>query len=513
MAGRVVRYLRIATLWGAPLLFIGYLFVYPLTRILAESLTGEGFAQLVDRERFRNAALFTLWQALVSTVLTLIASLPLTWALSRFNFRGKQLVRALVTIPFVLPTVVVGASFHDLLPQGVLAILAAHVFYNVAVVVRTVGGVWGRIDPRVEDAAATLGASPGRVFRTVTLPLLRPALASAAAIVFLFCFASFGTVLILGGGRIRTIEVEIYQQAVSFLNLPVAGALAVLQLIFVVAALLVANRLQRRIGFDLAAEVSLPPPGPRHRVSVGATVFATLGLLAVPLVSLVGRSIERRGWAGLTGNAASALSPVQAIGNSLLYAAIATVIATGVGLAAARIIERRGGGWLDTAFMLPLGVSAVTVGFGFLLALDQPIDLRGSFILVPLAHALVATPFVVRAALPLLRSIKPELREAARVLGASPSQVWKEIDFPIIARALAVGAGLAAVVSLGEFGATSFVARPASITVPTLIFRLLGRPGTASYGTAMALAVVLAAMTALLVLLIDRLRGSEAGTF
>ncbi|HEX2421021.1 MAG TPA: iron ABC transporter permease, partial [Acidimicrobiia bacterium] len=443
----------------------------------------------------------------------LIVSFPLTWALSRFNFRGKQLVRALVTIPFVLPAVVVGASFLELMPRGVVAILAAHVFYNVAVVVRTVGGVWSRIDPRVEDAAATLGASPRKVFRSVTLPLLRPAIASAAAIVFLFCFASFGTVLILGGGRIRTIEVEIYQQAVTFLNLPVAGALAVLQLFFVVAALLIANRLQRRIGIDLAAEVALPSPGPRHRLAVGTAVTVTLGILILPLFSLVVASFRRGGWRGLAGNDVSAVNPGQAILNSLLYATIATAIAVVIGLAAARIIDRRGGGWLDTALMLPLGVSAVTIGFGFLLALDQPFDLRGSFILVPLAHALVATPFVVRAALPLLRSIKPDLREAARVLGASPSKVWREVDFPIIARALAVGAGLAAVVSLGEFGATSFVARPASVTVPTLIFRLLGRPGTVSYGTAMALAVILAAMTALLVLLVDRLRGNEAGTF
>ncbi|HJQ94737.1 MAG TPA: iron ABC transporter permease [Acidimicrobiia bacterium] len=513
MAGRVVRNLRIAILWGVPLLFIGYLFVYPLLRILIESLTGEGFVQLVTRGRFLSSAWFTLWQAVVSTILTLIFSFPLTWALSRFNFRGKQLARALVTIPFVLPAVVVGASFLDLMPQGIMAILAAHVFYNVAVVVRTVGGVWSRIDPRVEDAAATLGASPGKVFRSVTLPLLRPAIASAAAIVFLFCFASFGTVLILGGGRIRTIEVEIYQQAVTFLNLPVAGALAVLQLLFVVASLLIANRLQRRIGIDLSAEVALPTPGPRHRFAVAAAVIVTLGLLSLPLVSLAVASLRRGGWRGLAGSQASAINPGQAIVNSLLYAVIATVIAAAIGLAAARVIDRRGGGWLDTALMLPLGVSAVTIGFGFLLALDQPFDLRGSFILVPLAHALVATPFVVRAALPLLRSIKPDLREAARVLGASPSRVWKEVDFPIISRALAVGAGLAAVVSLGEFGATSFVARPASVTVPTLIFRLLGRPGTVSYGTAMALAVILAAMTALLVLLVDRLRGNEAGTF
>ena len=146
--------------------------------------------------------------------------------------------------------------------------------------------------------------------------------------------------------------------------------------------------------------------------------------------------------------------------------------------------------------MLPLGTSAVTIGFGFLLALDRPIDLRGTVALVPLAHALVAIPFVVRVTLPLLRSIKRELREAAAVLGASPARVWREIDLPIVARALAVGAGFAAVVSLGEFGATSFVVRPASMTVPALIFRYLGRPGSSSFATAMALAVVLAVITA-----------------
>ena len=182
-----------------------------------------------------------------------------------------------------------------------------------------------------------------------------------------------------------------------------------------------------------------------------------------------------------------------------------------MGLLAARAITTRGGAWFDTVLMLPLGVSAVTIGLGFLIALDRPIDLRGSFVLVPLAHALVALPFVVRAALPLLRSIRPELREAARVLGASPARVWREIDLPIIRRALLVGAGFAAAVSLGEFGATSFVARPASTTIPTLIFRLLGRPGTASYGTALALAVVLAMITAALILLIERFRvGGES---
>jgi thiamine transport system permease protein len=507
-----------ALVLGLPVLFLGYFFLYPLTRILWLSLSSAGWTEAFTRPRFIEAAWFTLWQATLSTLLTVVAALPLTWVVSRFDFPGKALVRALVTIPFVLPTVVVGAAFLSVFDAGIGALIAAHVFYNIAVVVRTVGGVWSRIDPTVEEAAAVLGASPFGRFRMVVLPLIRPALASASAIVFLFCFTSFGTVLVLGQGRLRTLEVEIYQQAVNFLDLPVAAALSLIQLATVAAMLVVSARTQRRASaLTLASEARLPAPRPgSQRTAVWATLTVSLGLLAVPLIGLVGASLAGRGvgWRSLLTDTPSAVDPLPAIGNSLGYALIASIIAVVVGgLAASWLSNRGAGGWFDLLLMLPLGTSAVTIGFGFLLALDRPIDLRGTAALVPLAHALVATPFVVRATLPLLRSIKRELREAAAVLGASPARVWREIDLPIVARALAVGAGFAAVVSLGEFGATSFVVRPASITVPALIFRYLGRPGSASFATAMALAVVLAVMTALIVLLIDRVRGAETGMF
>jgi thiamine transport system permease protein len=459
-----------------------------------------------------QTAWFTLGQSLASTALTLIVALPLTWALSRFNFPGRSLVRALVTIPFVLPTVVVGAAFLSLMPRGFWAILAAHVFFNVAVVTRTVGGVWSRIDHRLEEAARVLGASRFRAWKSISLPLLRPALTSAAAIVFLFCFASFGTVLILGGQRYRTIEVEIYQQAVNFGNLEGAAALAVVQLLFVVVTLWLSSRWQRQVAVDLNSETALSRPRGKERFAVATIVGASLVLLMIPLGALVARS-----WGGWDFAApGQSLSPAIAIRNSLLFSLAATVIATTLGVLAARTLAARKGKvtrWFDLGLMLPLGTSAVTVGFGFLLALDQPVDLRGTATLVPLAHALVALPFVVRATLPVLGSIRPQLREAAAVLGASPSRVWREVDLPIVFRALAVGAGLAAVVSLGEFGATAFVARPNSVTVPTLIFRLLGRPGTTLYAQAMALSVVLAALTAAIVLLIDRVRGEKAGWF
>jgi thiamine transport system permease protein len=504
--------------FGVPALFLGYFFLYPLARIMALSLGEGGWVATFTRPRFIEAAWFTLWQAALSTVLTVLAALPLTWVVSRFNFPAKPLIKAVVTIPFVLPTVVVGAAFLTVFEPGLGALIAAHVFYNVAVVVRTVGGVWSRIDPTVEEAAAVLGAGPVRRFRTIVLPLIGPSLASAAAIVFLFCFTSFGTALVLGQGRLHTLEVEIYQQAVNFLDLPVAAALSLIQLATVMLMLAVSARAQRRATtLTLASEARLhrPRPGVERR-TVLAVLIASIGLLSIPIIGLIGSSFQGSGvgWRSLVTDTPSAVDPLPAIGNSLKYALVASLIAGAIGgLAATWLSSRRRGTWFDLLLMLPLGTSAVTIGFGFLLALDRPFDLRGTAVLVPLAHALVAIPFVVRVTLPLLRSIKRDLREAAAVLGASPGRVWREIDLPIVARALGVGIGFAAVVSLGEFGATSFVVRPASITVPALIFRYLGRPGSSAFATAMALAVVLAAMTTIIVLAVDRVRGAETGMF
>ena len=112
-----------------------------------------------------------------------------------------------------------------------------------------------------------------------------------------------------------------------------------------------------------------------------------------------------------------------------------------------------------------------------------------------------------------LMSISPRLREAAAVLGASPARVWREVDLPIIARAVAVGAGFAAAISLGEFGATSFIVRPDTITLPTLIFRLLARPGSVTFSGAMALSVVLMILTVGVIMAIDRVRLAEVGRF
>jgi thiamine transport system permease protein len=435
-------------------------------------------------------------------------------------------------VPFVLPTLVVGVAFLALLgpsgPFGVdlsgtaAAIVASHVFFNVSVVVRIVGGLWEHLDPRLEEAARSLGAGPGAVLRRVTLPLLRPALAAAAAIVFLFSFTAFGTVLVLGGPGLATIEVEIYRRTAFLFDLRGAAILAVLQMAGVTAALLLYSRhLDRSHSTQSLTPARPRRPGRwRQRTLVAATALWALLIVGLPTMLLAWRALTRDGRPTLAGLRALWDSPFVDVGastaTSLGYAAAATVIALGIGLPAALVVAAHRGAlsrWFDTLLMLPLGTSAVTLGFGMLVAFDAPVDLRASAMLVPVSHSLVAIPFVVRSLVPVLGSIRARLREAAATLGASPGRIRREIDLPIAGRAAAVGAGFAFVISLGEFGATSLLARPGAPTLPLAVFRLLGRPGELNVQGAMLLSLLLMALTVAIVTALDRLRLPGEGWF
>jgi thiamine transport system permease protein len=466
-----------------------------------------------------------------------VLALPAAHVLSRYEFRGRRVVQAIVTVPFVLPTVVVGAAFIALLgPRGPLgvdlegtvwAILLAHAFFNHAVVVRVVGGLWELLDPTTADAARVLGASPARVARSVTWPALRPAVASATLITFLFTFTSFGVVKIVGGATHATLEVEIYRQTAELLNLPVASVLALVQLAAVGTLLVVQGRLARRWaapGVALRPAARLRPRGARQRAWVLGNLAVMALFLGAPLAVLVERSFSTGGghgldaWRALAGQRPESglfVPPLDALTNSLRFAAIATVVAVVLGgLAAAALVRTHGrvGRALDVGLLLPLGTSAVTIGFGFLIALDRPIDLRANVLLVPLAQALVALPFVVRTMTPVLRSIDQRLRDAAAVLGASPVRAWREVDLPLVRRAVLVAAGFAFAISLGEFGATTVIARANAPTLPIAIDRLLSRPGALNVGQAFALSTILMVCTAASVLVVDHVRTDRRTT-
>ncbi|MFD5571923.1 ABC transporter permease [Streptomyces cadmiisoli] len=530
-----------------PVAFFGLFFAYPVAAIVARGLKADGdwrFGRIVEvaaQSDIRHVLWFTTWQAVASTALTLLVALPGAYVFARFDFPGRQLLRAVVTVPFVLPTVVVGSAFLALVGRGglldelwgvrldttVWAILLAHVFFNYAVVVRTVGGLWAQLDPRQEEAARVLGASRWAAWRTVTLPALGPAVAAAALMVFLFTFTSFGVVQILGGPTFSTLEVEIYRQTSEIFDLPTAAVLTIIQFGAVGAILAVhawtVRRRETALRLVDASGTARRPRGAGQWALLAGVLGCVAVLILLPLAVLVQRSLDAPDFGyyrALTREDGGTflVPPIHAIGNSLTYAVAATAIAVLIGGLAAAALTRRDAGrfvrGFDALLMLPLGVSAVTVGFGFLIALDEPpLDLRSSWILVPLAQALVGVPFVVRTMLPVLRAVDARLREAAAVLGASPWRAWREVDLPMVRRALLVAAGFAFAVSLGEFGATVFIARPDSPTLPVAVARLLGRPGELNYGQAMALSTILMLVCAVALLVLERLRTDRTGEF
>jgi thiamine transport system permease protein len=548
-----------------PLLFLALFLLYPLARILslgfgAVLAGGASLAAAAADSRLGRVLLSSAGQALLSTVLTLLAGLPAAYVFGRYDFRGKALLRVLLGIPFVLPTVVAGTAFVELIGSGgllnkvivafggqpgpgltrtLLAVLMAHVFYNAGIVVRIVGSAWASMDPRLGEAARTLGASRRTAFLRVTARLLLPSVAASALLVFAFCFSSFGVILILGGPRMSTLETEIYRQAVNMFDLPAAALLSVVQLAVTVVVMYGYSRLQARTA---VTQNTRPENAPRRRATTPGrrAVVLLLGAgpavaLGVPLLApvagafLVNGSLSLAWWKALFGSTGHSLfwtSPLLAAGNSLLFAVEAMLIALLLGLPAAYAIARgqsrraaavqgtarsRGTtGLLDVLFLLPLGTSAVTLGFGFIVAFNSPpLNLRGSPFLIPVAHSLVALPLVIRSLLPGLRSLNPRLREAAATLGAGPGRVWRAIDVPLLSRSFGAAAAFAFTVSLGEFGATALLTRPELITLPVLTYNALSRPGASNQGQALALSTMLMAACALGLAVIERFRAGS----
>ncbi|MEL6982569.1 MAG: iron ABC transporter permease [Actinomycetota bacterium] len=511
-----------------PIVFLAALVVWPLIAVFQRSLEDAGIGDAVDtlaRPSVLRVLWFTIWQAAVSAGLTLLLGLPIAQVLARYRFRGHGALRALVIVPFVLPTVVVaaavGAAFDRIgfgFDQSVPAVLAAHVFFNLAVVVRVVGGYWAGLDRRQVEAAMILGSSPIRAWWSVTMRQLTPVLTGSFLLVFLFSFTSFGVIRVLGGLRRATIETEIHRYAISRQQFDVAAVLAALQIVVVVVLSVATARFQRRYaGTNRRSADPLPVVGLARRVHLGAVLGLVLVVIGLPVGVLVEQSLRFGDGYGLGNYRALGtrvdllpLSAVDALANSLVFAAGAAVAAAGVGMAAAITITRGGrlGRLLEAVALVPLGVSAVTLGFGYLVGLTV-FDLRRWIGLVPLAHAVIGLPFVLAALVPALRSVDPRAREAAATLGASPMRVRRSVDWPQTRRAVATGAGFAAAVSIGEFGATSFLGRgQESFTAPLAIFRLLSTPGASLRGQALALSVVVGLVVAAVAAAIEWRRGT-----
>ncbi|HVM46325.1 MAG TPA: ABC transporter permease subunit, partial [Candidatus Thermoplasmatota archaeon] len=465
--------LSVLALLAPPLAFLAVFYGWPLARMLAEA-TADGWSWLATpyvAGRLRVAFL----QALLSTLLTLGVALPLAWLHHARAIPWSRTMLALHAAPFVLPVFVVvygiqltvGAALPPL-----AAVVLAHAYYNHGFAARVLHAALDRRPRRLEEAARTLGASRRGAAWRVTLPLLAPSVAAVALLVFLFSFSAFGTVLFLGGGVVSTPETLMYAQlGGAFPRLERAAALGGLQLLLSFLLFLAYLALLRRTrGLEQDPDARRAPARPAH-------VGLALGALAVslaPVGAVLAGGFRVRGewtleaWRALLDPShpahLAAFSLPRALGLSLLYAACATLLALALttllayGLPASGRARRV----LEAATAVPLGTSSLLLGFGYLLAFGAGalLDLRGTFLVVVIVHALVAFPFAARVLIPAFEMRDRRLDEAAALLGASPLSVARRVHLPLLAAPLLTAAGLAAAASLGDFGASLLLMRP-----------------------------------------------------
>lgn len=508
-------------------LFLLVFLVYPVGVILSQSFSDvQGLFSTLRNPFYYGRLWFTVWQALLSTLLTVVLALPSAVLFSRYEFAGKRFLRSVFLIPFVMPTVVVAIGFLTLAgPRGLVTIdlkdslwiiLLAHVFYNYAIVVRIVSSFLENNLSRLYEAAKTLGSSRFHTLFRVTLPLALPAIVAAATLVFIFCFTSFGVILILApSAEFATLELEIFKLSSRLLNLSGAGYLVLVQLVVISVFTFVYTRLQAGLALSLGAKrVPLSRPKGLARVWLGLH-FGVVGLLLLsPLLALLWQSFFFEGSFGFESFAYAwqgkrsigFAGATAAIVNSLKLAAYSMSLALLVGFAFAYGVVRARWVWLDQASLLPLSISAVTVGFGYLLAFPQ---LRTSVWGLILAHTLIAFPFVTRSLLPALRGMPGNLLSAGRSLGASPLRILREIELPLLLPAFVSAASFAFAISMGEFAATLTLQSVRFATLPVAIFDRLSRPGIQNYAAALALACILMLITGLVMFALERFGESE----
>ena len=461
----------------------------------------------------------TLWQATLSTGVATVIALVVTWALVRSPGRLADTAWLAVIVPFIVPTPVAATMATGLcgtgswcalmlgleVPQGMALIVAVHVWFNTGVLVRLLREAWLSAQGRMLHAAATLGASPWRQFVTVTWPLVTPALWAGMTLVLLYCIGSFGVILLLGGGRVVSLEVEIWRQTAQFLRLDLATAMALVQLAISIGLLVLTERWQRRIPRDGVMQAATPQLGLGRIVALIVQILCIL-LFVAPFVVVFARSLmpQEAWWQAFVSlsqpvrGSGLFVSPLEALWRSLWLATVVAVIT----LVSAWVLSAPG--WWRIVATLPIGVSAVTLGLGYLLWFGPMRLLQTPWVLLA-AHVVLALPLVGRQLMTARDRLSDTYQNAAASLGASPWRQWWSVTVPLLRRSLVAAALIAFAVSLGDFAAGLLLTQPDTATAPIMVGRLLGRPGALQYAMAAALSSLLVIVCVVVMLAVQRL--------
>jgi thiamine transport system permease protein len=564
---------------AATALVLVVVFYYPVATVFVDAVVVDGrvtaepiVSVLSSRFYLVDIFGFTAYQALLSTGASVALGLPGAWILSRFEFPGRETLRSLTILPFVMPSIMVAIGFVATfggngtlnaalralgLPTVELlftleAIVIAHAFYNAPLVARVTTAAWESVDASAIETARSLGASPTRAFRDVVLPQLLPAVAIGATLTFVFTFASFPIVLALGGFQLATVEVFIYSR-IQNLAYAEAAALAVVETVVSLGLTYLYLRYegrQRAAGQGGARTQPRRPLWPRSRTAgsrrdgsqtaetwTPAAVATRLGIAAYavvvlavfvgPIASMILTSLTGP-QGGLTldhylfllerqrTGASYQVRPLPAIWNSLRFGAGTLLVAVPMGVVLAVLTTRkfRGRAAIDALAMAPLAVSGIVVGLGLLRGLVFGTEVLGTRIQVTgalavvAAHAVGAYPFVTRNVAPLLGNLDPSLVESARSLGASRVRALVDIELPLVAAGVVAGAAFAFAISVGEFDSTVVLAEGS--TSYTMPVAVERYLGR-RLGPATAMGCLLLAVTSLSFVVIERFGGRYGG--
>ncbi len=539
-------------------IFLFLTFYLPVAVLLLKGVqTDAGWSlhwlkEMAGSSYYRRVFTFTLSQAVLSTLLSLLLGLPGGWILAHLDFPGKKFIKALTTIPFILPSILVVLGFILFWGrQGVInrmlmaltgadkplldvlysfkAILLAHVFYNFPIALRLIGAWWEGLGDNQHQAARLMGASERKVFRTITLPQLMPGLISAGTLIFLYCFMSFAVVLVLGGGpRYSTMEVEVFRLIKYSLDFGRGGALALIE---TAATLLLTWFYIRRENRTIHREslrkqkMHWGDLGLRARILTALYFVVILFVIFGPILTVMVQSfLEQTSRSGPPVLSLrwyrEMLSPpgrirggrilAEALRNSLVLGFSTLGLALLIGSYASWILARfplRFPQLTETAIMMPMGVSSVVLGMGYLWMLrGGRITAFPAMISIVLAHTVIALPFVMRALTPAMKRIRQDLLDASRLMGAGGIRQFLTVELPLVKPGLISGGAFAMAISLGEINATLILSDAGIQTIPIAIYNLIGNY---KFYSACALGTVLILICLAAFFLIDAFEGWE----
>lgn len=439
-----------------------------------------------------SAIRFTLWQALLSALISVVLAIPVARALARRRFRGREILITLLGAPFLLPVIVAVFGLLAIFGRGGLlnaglsaigaepisifglhGVVLAHVFLNLPLATRLLLQGWQSIPSERFRLAASLNMGPNAIFRHLELPMLMRAAPPAALVMFVICTTSFAVALTLGGGpRATTVELAIFQALRFDFDLTRAAMLSVVQLLITGSLALITLKWATPPafgkGFDRPAQRWDARDAPR-RLCDAILIFVTAAFLVVPMAA-----VFARGFVNIAD--LPEVVWVSAI-RSLCVAAISTGLvisaALAMSLAAARL--KSGAKWIESIGLLAIASSPLVLGTGLFVIVFPFIDpSRLALPVTALINAFVTLPFALRVLIPAVREAETEFGPLADSLGVVGMARMRLLVLPRIRRPLGFSAGLAAALSMGDLGVVALFADPETATLPLQLYRLMG---------------------------------------